>query len=134
MGDHVEFRRGAGVDELSARVPLSGTILSFGDLHHHYHNEAVVGACCTVKLDHVPVTVIVENFPVSFAERYQYECANVDMDAYDFFIVKQGYLYPELKGRAKSFVMSLTDGATMQRTERLTYKTVMRPIYPLDPI
>ena len=80
------------------------------------------------------MTVIVENFPVSFAERYQYECANVDMDAYDFFIVKQGYLYPELKGRAKSFVMSLTDGATMQRTERLTYKTVMRPIYPLDPI
>ncbi len=134
VGDHVEFLLGAGVDELSAKVPLSGTILSFGELHHHYHNEAVVGACCTVKLDHVPVTVIVENFPVSFAERYQYECANVDMDAYDFFIVKQGYLYPELKGLAKRSIMSLTDGATMQRTERLTYKMVMRPIYPLDPI
>jgi len=43
-------------------------------------------------------------------------------------------LYPELKGRAKNYVMSLTDGVTLQRTERLTYKQVMRPIYPLDNI
>ena len=37
-------------------------------------------------------------------------------------------------GQAKSYVMSLTDGTTMQRTERLTYKTVQRPIWPLDNI
>ena len=30
--------------------------------------------------------------------------------------------------------MALTDGTTMQRTERLTYKTVQRPIWPLDNI
>lgn len=134
MGEHIEFELGTAKTELSAKVALSGAILSFGDLHHHYHNEAVVGSCCTIKLDDRPITIIVENFPVSFAEKYQYDCANVDMTRYNFFVVKQGYLYPELKGQAKSYVMSLTDGTTMQRTERLTYKTVQRPIWPLDNI
>lgn len=133
-GDHVAFEIGTGKTELSANVAVSGVILSFGELHHHYHNEAVVGACCTIRLDDVPVTVVVEDFPVSFAEKYQYDCANIDMEQYDFFVVKQGYLYPELKARAKHYVMSLTDGATMQRTERLTYKTVQRPVWPLDDI
>lgn len=134
VGDHVACELGAEKSELSAKVAISGTILSFGDLHHHYHSESVVGSCCTIRLDNVPITVIVEDFPVSFAEKYQYECANVDMESYDFFVVKQGYLYPELKARAKNYVMSLTDGTTMQRTERLIYKTVQRPIWPLDDI
>lgn len=133
-GDHVECELGAAKTELSAKVAVSGTILSFGELHHHYRNEGVVGACCTIRLDQAPITIIVENFPVSFAEKYQYDCANVDMEPYNFFVVKQGYLYPELKARAKHYVMSLTDGTTMQRTERLVYKTVQRPIWPLDDI
>lgn len=43
------------------------------------------------------VTVVIQSYSVSFAERAQYEQANVDLDAYDLIIVKQGYLYPELK-------------------------------------
>lgn len=134
VGDHVEFEIGAHKDELSAPTKISGTILSFGELHHHYHSLPTVGKCCTVKLDDIPVTIIVESFPVSFAEKYQYDCANVDLDAYNFIVVKQGYLYPELKKRAKHFVMSLTKGVTLQKTELLIYKQVMRPIYPLDEI
>ncbi len=134
VGDHIECEIGAQKTELSAKVKIAGTILSFGDLHHHYHSEAVVGSCCTIKLDSAPITLIVENFPVSFAEKYQYDCANVDMTSFNFFVVKQGYLYPELKAQAKNYVMSLTDGTTMQRTERLIYKTVQRPIWPLDNI
>lgn len=134
VGEHVEFEVGCNKDELSAATKVKGTIISFGNLHHHYHSLPVVGKCCTVKLDDIPVTLIVETFPVSFAEKYQYDCANVDIDAYNLIVVKQGYLYPELKARAKHFVMSLTHGVTLQRTELLTYKQVMRPIYPLDNI
>jgi len=134
VGDPVECEIGAQKTELSAKVKITGTILSFGDLHHHYHSEAVVGSCCAIKLDSAPITLIVENFPVSFAEKYQYDCANVDMTSFNFFVVKQGYLYPELKAQAKNYVMSLTEGTTMQRTERLIYKTVQRPIWPLDNI
>ncbi|HBD00072.1 MAG TPA: hypothetical protein DC053_13075, partial [Lachnoclostridium sp.] len=113
-GDHLKFEIGVNEDELSKKTALKGTILSYGGLHHHYHNAVVVGGCCMIKLDEVPVTLIVENYPVSFAEKYQYECANVDMDTYNFFVVKQGYLYPELRTQAKNYVMSLTDGETLQ--------------------
>lgn len=134
IGDSVSFEIGAEIDELSSKVKLTGTIISIGDLHRHYHDESVVGTGWTVKLEDIPVTVVVANAPVSFAERSQYEWANIDMDQYDLIVVKQGYLYPELKAMAKHYVMSLTDGATLQRTERLTYKKVIRPIYPLDDI
>ncbi len=133
-GDHVEFDVGPEIDALSAKVHLRGTVISTGDLHNHYHDPKVVGVCWTIKLDDKPVTVVIQSYSVSFAERAQYEQANVDLDAYDLIIVKQGYLYPELKAMASHYVMSLTDGACMQRTERLTYKKVIRPIYPLDEI
>lgn len=134
IGEHIEIDLGLDINELSSKVHLCGTIISIGDLHNHYHDVKVVGKCWTVKLDDIPVTVIIGNRHVSFAEREQYEWANVDLDSYDLIIVKQGYLYPQLKAIAKHYVMSLTEGACMQRTERLVYKKVMRPIYPLDNI
>ncbi len=132
VGEHVEIDLGAEIDELSKKVHLQGTILSKGELHGHYQNPAVVGHCWTIKLDHAPVSVVVSDNRCSFAEAYQYEKANVPFKEYDLIIVKQGYLYPELKAMAADYVMSLTEGATMQRTERLVYKLVQRPIYPLD--
>lgn len=132
--DHVEFEIGGKNNWFKEKVALKGTLISKGDLHNHYHEAKVVGTGYAIQLDDLPITVIVGDKAVSFAERVQYEWCNVDLDAYDLIIVKQGYLYPELKAMAKHFVMSLTDGACMQRTERLPYKNVARPIYPLDNI
>ena len=134
VDEHVEFALGAENDNLSSKVNLVGTIVAIGDLHRHYHDETVVGTGWVVKLDDLPVTIVIANTPVSFAERSQYEWANIDIDQYDLIIVKQGYLYPELKAMAKHYVMSLTDGTTLQRTERLSYKKVCRPMFPLDDI
>ena len=133
-GDSVTLMLGANLDVNSAPVSISGTVISTGNLHRRYGDEAVAGQCWTVKLDNVPVTVVIASAAVSFSEREQYEKANVDLDGYDLILVKQGYLYPELKAMAKHYVMALTDGACMQRTERLVYKKVSRPIYPLDEI
>lgn len=134
IGDEVSFEVGVEIDALSSKVALEGTLISTGDLHNHYHDPKVVGTCWTVKLKDKPITVVIQSYPVSFAERAQYKQANVDLDGYDLIVVKQGYLYPELKAMASHYVMSLTDGACLQRTERLTYKKVIRPIYPLDNI
>lgn len=134
VNDHVEFEIGGKNNWFKEKVSLKGTLISIGDLHRHYHEAKVVGKGYTIQLDGLPVTVVIGDEPVSFAERIQYEWCNVDLDVYDLIIVKQGYLYPELKAMAKHYVMSLTDGACMQRTERLPYKNVSRPIYPLDNI
>lgn len=133
-GESVTLDLGANLDENSAPTTISGTIVSTGNLHRRYGDEAVAGTCWTVKLDNLPVSIVIASAAVSFSERLQYEKANVDLDGYDLIIVKQGYLYPELKAMAKNYIMALTDGACQQRTEKLTYKKVSRPIYPLDAI
>lgn len=133
-GDEIEFDLGAQLDANSGKIRLKGIVISTGELHRRYGDEAVAGTCWTVKLSDFPVTVVIASAPVSFSERQQYVKAQVDLDAYDLIVVKQGYLYPELMAMASHYIMSLTDGACMQRTERLSYKKVIRPIYPLDEI
>lgn len=132
IGDTIDFELGAELDDLSAKVSLRGTLISKGNLHRHFLDEAVLGTCYNIKLEQYPITIIVADYAVSFAILSQYERAHVDLHNFDLIIVKQGYLYPQLKAIAKHYVMSLTNGACMQRTELLSYKTVMRPIYPLD--
>ena len=53
---------------------------------------------------------------------------------YGVVIVKQGYIFPELKELGALCVMSLTDGATLQDTRRLPFKRIMRPMFPVDDI
>ncbi len=53
-------------------------------------------------------------------------------DDYDEVVVKLGYLFPELRDRAKRAIMALSPGFTDLRIEALPYHHVMRPIFPLD--
>ena len=68
------------------------------------------------------------------AECHQFVSAHIDLDAYDIIVVKQGYIFPELKAKGKLCIMSLTDGATPQDTRIIPFKRIMRPMYPIDEI
>ena len=57
-----------------------------------------------------------------------------DWDDYDVIVVKQGYIFPELKAKGKLCVMSLTDGATPQDTASIPFKQIQRPMFPIDQI
>lgn len=133
VDDEVSFELGAELDALSAKIHIDGKILAKGELHHHYGDTSSIGRCVTVRLKDKPIDIVVAEKAVSFAEKEQYDYAGIDMN-YDVIIVKQGYLYPELKKVAASFVMSLTDGATNQRTEKIKYQKILRPMYPIDKI
>ena len=67
-------------------------------------------------------------------EHHQFIAGGIDWDAYDVIVVKQGYIFPELKEKGVFNVMSLTDGATPQDTAHLKFKRIMRPMYPIDNI
>ena len=133
LGSTVSFDLGIDEDALSAKVSLIATILAKGELHHHYGDQTAIGSCVTVRLKDRPIDIVIAQKAVSFAEKAQYDYAGINMD-YDVIVVKQGYLYPELKQAAKYFVMSLTDGATNQRTEKIKYQKILRPMYPIDAI
>ncbi len=50
----------------------------------------------------------------------------------DIVVVKIGYLVPELYNMRADWIMALTPGGVDQDLERLTFKRIMRPMYPFD--
>ena len=50
----------------------------------------------------------------------------------DILIVKIGYLVPELYNIRGDWIMALTPGGVDQDLERLDYKRIKRPMFPLD--
>ncbi|MEN6449864.1 MAG: M81 family metallopeptidase [Thermoguttaceae bacterium] len=48
-------------------------------------------------------------------------------------VVKEGYLYPKLTKIAPRSIMLLTPGSSDLRVEKLDYKHLQRPMFPLDP-
>ena len=57
---------------------------------------------------------------------------NLDPRSADIVIVKIGYLVPELYNMRGDWVMALTPGGVDQDLERLGYKRIKRPMFPLD--
>jgi len=47
-------------------------------------------------------------------------------------VVKIGYLVPELYDMRGDWIMALTPGGVDQDLERLDYKRIQRPMFPLD--
>ena len=50
----------------------------------------------------------------------------------DILVVKIGYLVPELYDLRADWIMALTPGGVDQDLERLDYKRINRPMFPLD--
>ena len=50
----------------------------------------------------------------------------------DIVVVKIGYLEPDLYNMRADWLLSLTPGGVDQDLERLGYKRIQRPMFPLD--
>ena len=92
------------------------------------------GHCVTVNVKGTGVDIVVASSEKTFSGKTIFEQAGVDWNDYDITVVKQGYIFPELKEAAAFYVMSLTDGATPQNTAAIPFKRIMRPMYPVDDI
>ena len=56
----------------------------------------------------------------------------VSVEERKVIVVKLGYLEPEIRSIAKRSMMALTTGSSDELFERLEYKNLPRPIFPLD--
>ena len=125
-------------DELSKAVELDVTVLHHGDVlmpvGYNAGQYTKFGRCVSVAVKDRLVTIVIADVRQTYALHDQFIAAGVDWDDYDVIIVKQGYIFPELKAKAAFSVMSLTEGATLQDTRRLTFKRIQRPMYPIDEI
>jgi len=138
-GDKAEINLGVGHDEMSEPVALKVTVKKKAQMAVDYTfgevpDITIVGETILVNIDGTPIDVIVQNQAHSYMSKFQFEYAGVDPADYDVTVVKQGYIFPYLKSIAAFYVMSLTNGPTLQDTAHLPFKKVMRPMFPIDNI
>lgn len=83
-----------------------------------------------VQIDNISVIVTKKRKP------YHRERDFTDLDLNpretDIVVVKIGYLVPELYNMRGDWIMALTPGGVDQDLERLGYKRINRPMFPLD--
>ncbi|MGC9349278.1 MAG: M81 family metallopeptidase [Anaerolineae bacterium] len=79
------------------------------------------------------VEVVLQSNRRPFTTLHHFESMGLDINAKKVIVVKLGYLFPELRDTAPYHIMGLSPGFGDQRLRRLPYRSLSRPIYPLDP-
>jgi len=125
VGSKVEEYVGAEVDSrFSPPIFLSGIVKS---IKHGDKNAEI-----EVVIQQGSVSVIV----TKKRKPYHFEKDFIDLGLSpiktDIVVVKIGYLVPELYNLRGDWIMALTPGGVDQDLERLEYKRINRPMFPLD--
>lgn len=125
VGAEVEALVGAAVDNRYAPpIKLKGTIESIkkGDVNAEV--EVVV------KVGSVHVIVTEKRKPYHYIK--DFTDLGLKPTETEIVVVKIGYLVPELYDIRADWIMALTPGGVNQGLERLDYKRIKRPMFPLD--
>ena len=125
VGGKVKASVGAAVDDRFAPpILLEGVVESIykGDVHAEVEAVVRVGS----------IRVIVTKKRKPYHREKDFTQLGLDPRSSDILVVKIGYLVPELYNLRGDWIMALTPGGVDQDLERLDYKRVQRPLFPLD--
>jgi len=121
----IEASAGADIDNrFSPPVKLLGTIeaIEYGDKHAEIEVVVKVGS----------VHVIVTKKRKPYHKEIDFTRLGLNPRKTDIVVVKIGYLVPELYSMRADWLMALTPGGVDQDLNRLGYKRINRPMFPLD--
>lgn len=130
--EYFDIQLGTNRNDLTQKIPLTVKIINRGYLQQIFGDTDNFGDTITLSVKDKPIDILLINNSVSFAEMHQFKAANVDINDYDIVVVKQGYIFPELKEFCDYSIMALTDGPTNQKTESIVFKQIQRPMLPFD--
>ena len=125
IGNNVSGFVGAMIDDrYSPPIEINGIVHSLkrGDLNAEL--EAVV------KVNNNYIIVTNKRKPYHYISDFTE--LNLEPDSTGILVVKNGYLVPELYDIRGDWIMALTPGGVDQDLDRLGYKNIRRPMYPLD--
>lgn len=134
VGGEAHVLLGMGYDSLSASVELDVIVKHKGHLPGFMGYQGDYGKSVLISVKGYKIDIIVTEAGRPVVELRQFEAAGAYCADYDIVVVKQGYIFPELKEMGALSIMSLTDGATYQNTSKLPLKRIMRPMFPIDDI
>jgi microcystin degradation protein MlrC len=124
VGATVKLTVGASLDSSSTPLTLEGKVIFLGHITEIRERQAVVQvAGLTIILSH-------RRRPYHYEEDFLR--LGIEPQKRKMTIVKVGYLVPDLKRIAKEIFLALSPGAVDQHIERLDYKRLKRPIFPLE--
>lgn len=125
VGGTVEGLAGAAVDDrFSPPLKLSGTIMAIKEGDKNAEIEVVV------RIGSVDVIVTKKRKP--YHHEKDFTDLGLDPRESEILVVKIGYLVPELYDMRGDWIMAMTPGGVDQDLERLDYKRINRPMFPLD--
>jgi len=125
VGGKVSAFAGAMVDDRYAPpLKLTGTVTAIKEGDRDAEIEVVV------KVGSVSVIVTKKRKP--YHQEADFTDLNLNPTKTDIVVVKIGYLVPELYDIRKGWIMALTPGGVDQDLDRLGYKNIKRPMFPLD--
>jgi microcystin degradation protein MlrC len=125
VGGKVDGYAGAAVDDRYAPpVHLVGTVeaIQKGDINAEVEVVVKVGS----------VHVIVTKKRKPYHLEKDFTQLGLNPRKTDIVVVKIGYLVPELYDMRADWLLALTPGGVDQDLERLDYKHIKRPMFPLD--
>lgn len=125
VGAQVSAYAGADVDARYAPpLLLNGKIESIVDGDKDAETEVVV------KIGSIHVIVTKKRKP--YHKEIDFTRLGLKPREADIVVVKIGYLEPELYAMQKGWTLALTPGGVDQNLERLDYKRIKRPMFPMD--
>ncbi|MFC2126133.1 M81 family metallopeptidase [Bacteroidota bacterium] len=125
IGGKIDAYAGAAVDARYAPpIRLSGMVeaIEHGDRYAETEVVVMVGS----------VHVIVTKKRKPYHRERDFARLGLNPRETDIVVVKIGYLVPELFNMRADWIMALTPGGVDQDLERLGYKRINRPMFPLD--
>ncbi|HKI88333.1 MAG TPA: M81 family metallopeptidase [Draconibacterium sp.] len=125
VGGKVEGYAGGIVDyRYAPPVKLSGTVKAIDQ------DDPTAEIATVIQVGSVKVIVTKKRKPYHY-ER-DFTRLGLNPRETDIVVVKIGYLVPELYDMRADWIMALTPGGVDQDLERLGYKRINRPMFPLD--
>ena len=139
INEDINIELGMNIDDLSKPVNLYVRVISKGDVirvaNLGSNENTRMGDCVVLNIINTNIDIIITNHRQSYCHNIQFEKAGIkDWTDYNIVVVKQGYIFPELKKECHSYVMALTLGSTIQDTKNIKYRLISRPMYPIDEI
>ncbi|MCE7064545.1 M81 family metallopeptidase [Dyadobacter sp. CY326] len=125
VGNKVDAYAGAKVDaRFAPPLRLVGTVEAIEHGDRNAETEVVV------KVGSVHIIVTGKRKP--YHKEADFTRLGLNPRKADIVVVKIGYLEPELYNMRADWILSLTPGGVDQNLERLGYKRIKRPMFPLD--
>lgn len=134
INDSVSFSLGVNENEQSSPVAIEGILKQIGEEMYGLGAKRVVGKAYTVQIVNSNIDILVLDRNIQYGNMEQFYKAGLDFHNYDIVIVKMGYLDTYLIPETAYHVMALTDGPTVQQSEKIPFKRIYRPMWPIDEI